>query len=328
MLDYVLICTGCFVLSLSLIVALRFLALRFKFLVVKDVALVGGIGVSFAVMAASLWAGYVLGGDLRWISVVVGTSVLMLLFGVWDDFKEQGVAQKFLFQAICAGVLIAFGIKTHIVYFGLWGNAVVSFLWILGVTNAFNLLDIADGLSAGVAFISTAAFFIVSMVHPNLEVQIMSMVLCAALAGFWIFNFPPAKIYLGNAGSHFLGFMLSALALTISYASVERPLALISPIIMLWLPLLETAVLIYFRLKKGILPFYKSRDHIALKLVSGGFSHKGALFLMLGLALFFAWAGILMSVVDGCMSVLILLAVLLASGVMFVFLRRMASDVT
>ena len=327
-----------FVVSLLMMFFLRQWALRSRRLVVirndspeksgvDRIVIVGGIGI-----AVSLWFSLFLGriffgAGLDQGTAVVLASSVMLIFGILDDLREHSVAQKFILQLLCATLLVVGNVRTHIIYFGEWENIVITLVWILGITNAYNLLDIMDGLSAGAGLAAASGFLVISFIHPDLNVQMLSLGLCAAVSGFLVFNMPPARIYLGNAGSHFLGFIIAALALLVSYATPQRPLSLISPIIILWLPLLEVAVLIYFRLKKGVIPFYKSNDHMALKLSALGLSRTGSLGLMLGLALFFSLCGVMIVKVSTPIAWVVIGVVVMVSLIMFWVLRKAEKSV-
>jgi len=323
---YFLIFLSGLVICILLIILLKKISSRFNILITQKIPLVGGFCVGLAFGFASLLGFFLFQGDLRTLFSVVGVAFVMLVFGLADDFRELSVIQKFFLQFICALLLPLAGIRTHIVFFGFWGNLLITVVWILGVTNSFNLLDISDGLSASVALIAGVSFFAISFIHYQFDVQILALSLCAALFGFLVFNLPPAKIYLGNSGSHFLGFILAMLALMVDYAPVDRPVALLSPIIILWLPLLDTAFLIYFRLRKGLIPFHKSDDHIALRFVTFGFTTKKVLVLMSALALFFASCGIAVSKASNLMGIIVTIFVLSASFGVFVGLHKLKKN--
>jgi UDP-GlcNAc:undecaprenyl-phosphate GlcNAc-1-phosphate transferase len=256
------------------------------------------------------------------INIIFVVSLILLISGLIDDLKELTILQKFFVQSFCAFLLIVSGIRTNIVYIGLWGNIVVTYLWIVGITNAFNHLDIIDGLAAGAAFIVCAAFFVIASFGGYLQLQFIMLLLGAAILGFLVLNLPPAKIYLGNSGSHFLGFILAGSALITSYATLERSVALVSPVIIFGLPIVDTLFLILFRAEKGIVPFRKSNDHIALRLVSHGLGRKYALFAVLAFSLFFAVSGIVVSRSGNLLGSIIVLSDISACIILFNILKR------
>lgn len=229
----------------------------------------------------------------------------MLILGLIDDRRELSVTAKFSAQIIATCFLIAFGVRTHIVYIGEAPNIIITFLWVIGIANALNHLDIIDGLAAGVALLASLAFFIICVMNHDIAMAVVSLTLSAALASFLSFNFPPAKIYMGNSGSHFLGFVLAAVAMAISYAPMERKIALLTPLFILGFPLFDTAFLVFARIMKKSLPFKKSDDHLALRFLSLGYSKKKALGIMFSLSSCFVFCGILISQVPNLIGSII-----------------------
>ncbi len=240
---------------------------------------------------------------------IFAASFIMLVFGVIDDWKELSILAKFLVQVIATSLLILFGVRTQIIYIGNLANIIITFIWVLGITNAFNHLDVIDGVAAGTALIVSLAFFTISILNGSIENAILSLALSSAISGFLIYNLPPAKVYMGNSGSHFLGFTLAAVALIISYASLERKIALLSPVLILGFSIFDTGFLIMARIMKKSLPFKKSNDHLALKFLALGYSKKKVLLIMLGLCLFFCLCGILLSQVPNLVGIIIIIFV-------------------
>ena len=279
----------------------------------QGIPLIGGIamGLSF-IFTCLLWFSLHKGLSQEARGIIV-TSFIMLIFGAIDDRRELSVLAKFLVQIIATSLLIFFGIRTQIVYIGNLSNIIITFIWVLGITNAFNHLDVIDGLAAGTAIIVSLAFFIISLSNGDIKTAILSLSLAMAALSFLIYNFPPARIYMGNSGSHFLGFVLAAIALVISYAPLERKIALFSPLLILGLPIFDTAFLISMRIIKKSLPFKKSNDHLALRFLALGYSRKKTLLIMLTLCLFFSLCGILVSLVSNLSGITIIVFVGLVS---------------
>lgn len=313
MLKYLLIFTTALISSMIFTFFLSRLSLRYKILKTNNIPLIGGLGVGLALIFSLSLGFFNFDLSLVKVSVIAGASLLMLFFGVIDDLRELSVAQKLIVQSFCAILLILFGIRTNIVYLGFWGNAVITFFWILAITNAFNLLDIMDGLAAGIALIVSSAFFLIGFLSGDLNVQILSLILSAVSAGFLIFNLPPAKAYLGNSGSHFLGMLIASVALITHYASMDNAFALLSPIMILGLPIIDTILLIIFRIIKRRPPFRKSRDHLALKIGTLGFSPAKTILIMYLLCFIFASCGILLTRINNLLAVGIITALFLFS---------------
>ena len=312
-LKYLSVFLSAFLLSLLSVGVLKKISQKFGILKPKGVPLVGGMGIGLSFIFVSLLPFVFLGKLSRELVGIAVCSALMLVFGVFDDRRELSVKAKLLFQVLVTGLLILFGVKTQIIYIGNILNTFITFIWIAGITNAFNHLDVTDGLAAGVAIIVSSAFFTISLLNNDVSMMVMNLALIGAVSGFLLFNLPPAKVYLGNSGSHFLGFGLAAIALAISYAPLERKIALLSPLVILGLPILDTLFLILMRISRKKLPFKKSNDHIALRLLKSGHSKRRALLFMLLLCLFFSACGILISQISNALGFLTLALMILVS---------------
>jgi UDP-GlcNAc:undecaprenyl-phosphate GlcNAc-1-phosphate transferase len=315
-----------FLWGIIFIVLFRKLALRYKILVPQGMPLIGGLSIGLSFLFTCLFAFSLSKGLSPEVKGIIIASVIMLAFGIIDDWRELSVRAKFLVQIIATTLLISFGIKAQIVYIGNVLNIIITFLWVLGITNAFNHLDVMDGLAGGIATIVTLAFFVISSLNGDIGTAMLSLGLLGALISFLLYNLPPAKIYMGNAGSHFLGFVLAAIALAISYAPLERKIALLSPILILGFPIFDTAFVILVRLNKKLLPFKKSKDHLALRYLALGYSKKKALLAMLGLGLFFSLSGIVLSQVSNFFGLTIVVLVILASLILTKKMRKVVVD--
>lgn len=311
LINYFVTSLSAFFLGLSAVNLFKKIALRSKALMPKGVPLTGGISIGVVFIILSIFAVYLNKVPSNVVVGVLVSSGIMLILGILDDFKELSIISKFLVQAAACALLILFGVRTHIVSIGGPANILITFIWVLAITNAFNHLDIMDGLAAGAAIISSLGFFVISLVNHDVITASMSLVLAGALFSFLIYNLPPARIYLGNAGSHFLGFLLAAVALTISYAPLERKVALLSPILILGFPIFDTAFVVLMRLKKNKNPLKKSDDHLALRLLKNGYSANKTLFLMLSLCVLFALSGTMLSKVSNLCGLAILASIIM-----------------
>ncbi len=291
--------TGIFLLSFFIsfgsILLLKKLSGRLNVLACRRIPLVGGIGLGLAFSVSALY-GYKTTGQVSGPGIsIIAASLVMFLFGLIDDIRELSVLWKFIAQIVSVAVLLLSGIGTKIIYIGDYWNVVITFIWVVGITNAFNLLDIGDGLTGGITLLVSLAFACIAFFTADLETLIFCTALSGASIGFLIFNFPPARVYLGNAGSHYAGFVLAAIALISRYATMERKIALLSPLLILGLPILDTLFLIIVRLMKKKVPFQKSDDHIYLRLLRLGYSKKKALFAMLGMCAGLSLSGVLLT---------------------------------
>ena len=190
---------------------------------------------------------------------------IALMVGLVDDFGAMDPVQKLLGQTLAALVLIKSGTYIKLTFLPIWIAIPLTVLWILAVTNAMNIIDILDGLAAGVAAIAALSIAIANFMAGRNAVAFLSVVLAGAVLGFLRHNFHPAKIYLGDAGSLFIGFMLSALSMNAGYTRANL-LAVTSPILILGIPLFDLTLVMWIRWRNGIPVMKGSPDHFALRL--------------------------------------------------------------
>jgi UDP-GlcNAc:undecaprenyl-phosphate GlcNAc-1-phosphate transferase len=207
--------------------------------------------------------------DERGLGILAG-AFMMLLLGLYDDLVNLRPGVKFLGQMLAVVALQKAGVSIQLANVPEWGNVALTFLWVTGVTNAVNIIDIMDGLATGTAAIAALFLFLVAaLVGGDTSVPFMAIVLAGALAGFLRFNVNPARIFLGDTGSLFIGFLLGALSMLVSYSSHNR-WAVVTPVVLLAVPIFDTAFVAFHRARKGI-PFFRgSPDHFALRVAHSG----------------------------------------------------------
>lgn len=186
------------------------------------------------------------------------------VLGIFDDLKRTGFhyLTKFIIQFVFVGVLVMNGITIHIFPWP-WLNVLITFFWIVGITNALNMLDGMDGIAAGVAAISAAGLLFVTMGNQPIYVSLLLISLIGSCIGFLRYNFSPAKIFMGDTGSLFLGFLLSTLAivcLNSLNSNMMNPSA-IFPILILSIPVFDTFYVTTIRLRKGLHVFVGDQNH-------------------------------------------------------------------
>src|SRR5205814_7994201 len=180
-------------------------------------------------------------------------------------FGAMSASQKLLGQTLAALVLVKSGTYIKLDFLPLWVAIPLTVFWILAVTNALNIIDIMDGLASGVAIIAAVSIAIANFMAGRNSAAFLCIVLAGAMLGFLRHNFYPAKIYLGDAGSLFIGFMLAALSMNAGYTRVNL-LAVISPVLILGIPLFDLSLVMYIRWRNGIPMMKGSPDHFALRL--------------------------------------------------------------
>lgn len=223
--------------------------------------------------------------SLRTILNILIPGTLVFLLGLYDDLRPVKPQIKFAVQGVAATLLFFGGFRVFQLPLLLgshslgWLELPLTILWVLWITNAFNLLDGVDGLAAGSSLFSTLTVFVVSMVSGDLLVSSLTLALAGAILGFLRFNFNPATIFLGDCGSLFIGFMLSALAL----AGAQKTPTLVAvaiPVISFGLPVLETVLSVLRRFLSGQPLFAADRQHIHHKLLERGFSQQQVVWIL------------------------------------------------
>ena len=227
----------------------------------QPVPYLGGLIVYFAFIAP---ISLVVDFNQHLLGILFASSILLLI-GLFDDLKALTPGIKFLFQIVATYILLKSGIVIDLVFLPGWLDIALSFIWVLTAINAFNIIDIMDGLATSVGAMGALTLFVVSLYSGDFLISILALSLAAALLAFLRFNWEPARIYLGDTGSMVLGMLIGALAMMVSYTRLNR-LAFVSGLFVLGIPLFDLAYVIILRVLKGRSPFLGSQDHFALRL--------------------------------------------------------------
>ena len=325
MLKYIILFVLAAVFSFALTPLVRFLASRFGAMDLpgerkihsRPIPRLGGISIFFifySLLFVSIHLDffYFPAGSLEKINFwwLLAGSGIVLCLGAVDDFKRMPSGVKFFFQII-AGLtvaLTAYRIETislplGIFDLGIWSIPLTVF-WVVGITNAVNLLDGLDGLAAGTCFIVSIALFGISLLNQDIPLALVSVILAGSILGFLRHNFYPASIFLGDSGAYFLGFILSVLSLQTSMKGTTT-VAILVPIIALGLPIMDTALSMIRRLlkslhimkidsEKNVIKFFyldgwsifrADRDHIHHHLIKIGLTQRRAVGFLYGISL-------------------------------------------
>ncbi|HVN67657.1 MAG TPA: MraY family glycosyltransferase [Candidatus Sulfotelmatobacter sp.] len=248
----------------------------------------GGIAIFLGFLIAVLFGLLFLGGvrgsvinSRPILGILLGGSVVMLV-GLLDDIYRLKPWLKFLCQLIGAGIAIYFGIEINFVstpfnrLMPLRFVAIpLTLLWVVGMTNAINLIDGLDGLAAGVTAISAGTLFLVALRTHQLAAALLMVALAGAALGFLRYNFNPASVFLGDAGSYFLGFILATAAI-IGVFKTTLVVALIVPILILGVPIFDTTFAIVRRLRQKKSIFAADDKHLHHLLLRAGFNQREA----------------------------------------------------
>jgi len=262
----------------------------------------GGLAIfvsfSLSILAAAVMARYIpnlhAAFSLHTLLTILAPATVVFLLGVYDDLYSVGPYVKFAVQGIAATLLFMGGLRilNIPVLFGehqlpWFVGLPLTILWVLAITNAFNLIDGLDGLAAGSALFSTLVAFVVALLGGYSLITLMTIALAGAILGFLRYNFNPATIFLGDSGSLFIGFLLSALALA-GAQKAPTIVAVAIPVVSFGLPILETSLSILRRLISGRPVFTADREHIHHKLLQHGLTHRQVVIVLYAVSAVFA----------------------------------------
>ncbi len=261
----------------------------------QPVPLLGGLAIYFGVVFAIV----VSMGSQPW-SEVVGIFAGATLLAVVGFLDDRGLLhhQIKLFVAMpCAGViLLASGVRAQVFsalipgWAGVWADTALTLVWVVGVTASFSILDHMDGLCAGVAAMASLFFALFAFQSGQLLVSTMAAAVLGAATGFLRWNFNPAKIFMGDGGAMFLGFLMATLALKLRPAGPVHETWLV-PVLILGVPVFDTTLISISRSRRGLLPFTTpGKDHTAHRLSNLGLGQRRAVLLLYGLGAFFGAA--------------------------------------
>jgi len=283
-----------FVVSLAVAVPVRRLALRFgmvdlpgpRKIHLEPVPLLGGISIYTAVILALLVLNR--GEPLRPIAGIIAAATLLLLIGTLDDWGLLHHQLKlFLGFPIAGLILLASGTRAQVFSsrlpgrFGTIADAILTVFWITAITASFSILDYMDGLCAGIAAI--ASLFIATLAILNSQVLVASLAaaVVGAALGYLRWNFSPAKMFMGDGGAMFLGFLVAAMALKLRISAASQTAAWLVPVLIVGVPILDTALVSVSRLGRGLIPFTSpGKDHTGHRLANCGIGTRGSVLLM------------------------------------------------
>ncbi len=213
------------------------------------------------------------------ITILIG-GIIIFATGLIDDLKNLSPRTKLILESLVAFWLIYNDIRITVFIDNYLISCMITWFWIVLITNSFNLLDNMDGLSAGVAFISGIIFVIVSIQIGQFPIMLMLLGMLGAVAGFLCYNFPPASIFMGDSGSLFLGYMMAALTTHATFYQHQTIFSVGLPILVLAVPLFDTSTVILLRLRQGVSIFKADKQHFSHRLVNLGLSKRHAVFLI------------------------------------------------
>lgn len=205
-------------------------------------------------------------------------SIAAAAIGYVDDKRGLSPAIRLLLQGL-VGLSIALALRnTVMITDNVWINGVIVILWVMALINGVNLLDNSDGLAGATVLVSALIASAVAAACGQVLIALLGFALAGTAAGFLVYNWNPARVYMGDSGAYFLGTLLAALALQLKVAYAHVPMTLLIPILVAALPLLDTTFVIVSRRRRGIHPFTAGRDHLSHRLQSAGMSVRSSVF--------------------------------------------------
>jgi len=317
-----------FVLALVVTPAVRWLAFRIglldqpaaRKLHSAPIPLMGGAAIYLAFMVA-LVAALLLLGDffyLRELMAIFLGATACALMGLIDDRHGLPPWLKLLIQLGAAAALVLTGVQVRSTEWQ-WLNVGITILWVLTITNAMNLLDNMDGLSAGIAAIASGFLMLLAVLSGQSLVGALCAALFGACLGFLNYNRNPASIFMGDAGSHFIGFMLAAVAIKLRFPENVTFVTWMIPVLVMGVPLFDTALVSISRLRRGLNPLTTpGKDHTSHRLLRMGYSRREAVMVLYlagcacgMLAIYITKAGILEGYLVGAAAAAMALMILI-----------------
>lgn len=235
--------------------------------------------------------------------------------GLLDDIKSIKAYKKLLIQ-LAIGLLVAYsGLKiqsltilSYKIHFGLLGYLITA-LWVVALLNAVNLIDGMDGLASGILIIVMSFTFVIGLIESNLFVSLVSVILLGSLLGFYIFNFPPAKIFMGDSGSYFLGCMYAMVSL-MGMKKTSMAIMMAIPLVLLLLPIADITYITFRRIKKKESIFKADKNHIHHRLLGLGLSVKQIITLTYLVCVSFGLIGVLIALTGGRYGIIFFLLIM------------------
>jgi len=296
-------------------------------------ARLGGLAIFYGFLVSVLCFGnFTLAtGEMNWnlIGIILG-SLIVVVLGIFDDVKPRPAMLKFLIQIVAAIIPVLLGVRVFAirnpfsgVLFAIpeWLSITGSVLWIVGVTNAVNLIDGLDGLAAGVSSIAAVALLSILLIEhsSSITLLVMAAALAGACFGFLPYNFNPAKLFMGDTGATFLGFVLACISIQ---GPFKTYVAFTVPLLVLGLPIFDTLFAIIRRLLKRQPIMAPDRGHLHHKLIDRGFSHRSTVVILYGLSAMLAISGIIMLLTDISRALILIVSIVLFGLFSFTLMNR------
>jgi UDP-GlcNAc:undecaprenyl-phosphate GlcNAc-1-phosphate transferase len=324
--------------SLALIPVIRRISNRYGFVSTprrdrwhrKPTPNIGGVAIYLAFIL-SILAALIFNDETSWEKwgLLIGSS-MMFFMGLYDDFKQLSPQTKLLGQILAASIVILLGYTTDFFSPKISNNIVaqipnviLTFIWLIGITNAINLLDNMDGLAGGITLVSAIILSYFFWQAGDTTMLWISMALAGSILGFLVYNFPPASIFMGDSGSMFLGFTMAVLAIARQPQASNIFAILGVPTLIFILPILDTILVTSTRILRGESPVQGGRDHTSHRLVAFGLTERQTVLTLIIVALISGSLAIILESLDYWFSLILVPVVVLSLALLTAYLARL-----
>jgi len=292
----------------------------------RPTALLGGLAVMVGFVAAIGFVGILSGLPYHSLPWLAAFAIAMCFVGLLDDIVDLQPRHKFMLEMTAICILVWWG--PHLDFFPYHTvNIAITIFWLITATNAFNLIDGVDGLAAGVGIVAALSIAIVAGLHQHSGTMVVALALAGALAGFMLFNFPPASVFMGDEGALAVGLVLGVVSIQASRAGEgSLPARLAMPLLALMVPLLDTVTVTVTRLATGNPISKRGLDHSHHRLTRLGISSWTAAATLIGLQVIAGVCAIALSVVPGHEAVLLIPFMVLFFALVALFLMDRSFD--
>ena len=294
----------------------------------NPVPYLGGVAIIIGVVIVSYIA--LISNKFTWSNFwlatsVLGPAVVMGLVGLWDDLKSLNPLPRFIVQSI-AGIVVAvililndnIGNPTGITVL----DAAITVLWIVGICNSINFFDNLDGGAAGTVAITAISLTYLAITGDQYFIAALSIVVAGSTLGFLIWNRAPARIYMGDAGALFLGLLIATLTVRFKPSTDNSLTSFAIPVLLLAIPILDTTVAVFSRLRRKVSPFQGGKDHLSHRLIRLGLSRKLSAITLWSLTGLFSFFAVLISLPNNRYEVIIILISLVFWLLLFISFFR------
>jgi UDP-GlcNAc:undecaprenyl-phosphate GlcNAc-1-phosphate transferase len=264
----------------------------------------GGLAIGLTVISLNLLSGNMQSSAIQ---AILLSSIVIFIFGLWDDTYKLSPQWKLVGQILATIILVSQGVQIRMLGSMTLLNIALTFIWIIGITNAFNLVDSMDGLVVGLAAIASAFFMLVTVDAGQTSLSLLSAILLGSSIGMMYFNALPARTFLGDSGAQFLGFVLAALAIAYTPPGLPQPSSWFVPILLLSVPIFDTSLVTISRLRQRKAVYQAGLDHTYHRLVNLGLPASRAVLTMH-----------LSAIVSGCLAFMALPLAPLWANVIFI----------